>query len=118
LCCRASRKALACERYDVVSALMPRRSDRLTARAGEERQSDTAPDVELLVDVWGLDPVAFEQCLAGNKYEAIVQKDIEEGSRLGVNGTPTFFINGRPLVGAQPLAKFVELIDDELARTR
>jgi protein-disulfide isomerase len=82
--------------------------------AGQARSS--AGQLETYAREVGLDPVAFEHCLASNKYEAIVQKDIEEGSRLGVNGTPTFFINGRPLVGAQPLAKFVEIIDDELAR--
>ena len=62
-----------------------------------------------------LDVPAFEQCLSSGKYEAMVQQDIEEGTRLGVTGTPAFFINGRQLVGAQLLESFVRLIDDELA---
>jgi protein-disulfide isomerase len=66
----------------------------------------------------GLDVAAFEQCLSGSKHEADVQQDIEEGSRLGVTGTPTFFINGRPLVGAQPIGKFVELIEEELSEAQ
>jgi DSBA-like thioredoxin domain len=82
--------------------------------AGQARSS--AEQLKTYAREVGLDAAAFEQCLGSNKYEAIVQKDIEDGSRLGVTGTPTFFINGRPLVGAQPLAKFVEIIEDELAR--
>lgn len=65
----------------------------------------------------GLAMPAFEQCLTSGKYKTLIQKDIDEGSRLGVNGTPTFFINGRVLSGAQPLATFAGIIDDELTRS-
>ena len=34
---------------------------------------------------------------------------------LGITGTPTFFINGRPLVGAQPLQAFVTIVEVELS---
>lgn len=64
----------------------------------------------------GLDMATFEQCMNAGKYKAAVQQDLEEGTRAGVTGTPTFFINGRMLSGAQPLEKFVQIIDDELAR--
>jgi protein-disulfide isomerase len=47
-----------------------------------------------------------------------VQRDIDEGARLGVQGTPAFFINGRLLSGAQPLDRFVQVIDEELLNTR
>jgi protein-disulfide isomerase len=66
----------------------------------------------------GLELPAFEQCLASGKYKAVVQKDVEEGSRVGVSGTPAFFINGRMLSGAQPLESFAAIIDDEVARAR
>jgi DSBA-like thioredoxin domain len=39
-----------------------------------------------------------------------------QGKRLSVTGTPTFFVNGRALVGAQPLDAFTRMIDDEVAR--
>jgi protein-disulfide isomerase len=61
---------------------------------------------------------SFKACFDSGKHQAAVQKDIEEGKRLDVNGTPTFFINGRVLTGAQPLDAFVRMIDDELARGR
>ena len=65
----------------------------------------------------GLDMSAFETCFDAGKYQAAVKKDIEEGQRVGVTGTPAFFINGRLVSGAQPLDAFARVIDDELART-
>jgi len=41
---------------------------------------------------------------------------MEEGSAVGVRGTPAFFINGRMISGAQPFEKFQEIIEEELAR--
>jgi len=64
----------------------------------------------------GLQPVAFETCLSSGKHQATIKKDIEEGQRLGVAGTPAFFINGRLFTGAQPLEAFGRVIDEELAR--
>jgi protein-disulfide isomerase len=64
----------------------------------------------------GLDVPAFERCLASGKHASGVQKDLDEGIRLGVSGTPAFFVNGRPLAGAQPVDRFVRVIDDELRR--
>jgi protein-disulfide isomerase len=64
----------------------------------------------------GLDVVAFERCLTSGKHAAGVQRDVDEGNRFGVSGTPAFFINGRPLSGAQPVERFVRVIDDELRR--
>ncbi len=64
----------------------------------------------------GLQMASFEKCLASKKYEAAVQKDVAEGKQVGVSGTPAFFINGRLVAGAQPLERFVRVIEDELAR--
>jgi len=66
----------------------------------------------------GLDAEKFNQCMDSSKYAAEVQKDVDEGSRYGVTGTPAFFINGRMLSGAQPLEAFTEMIDEELARVQ
>lgn len=79
----------------------PRPPDQLAAVAQEAR----------------LDMASFNACVAGGKHEAAVLKDVEEGRRLEVTGTPTFFINGRVLSGAQPLEAFVRVIDDELTRS-
>ena len=62
-----------------------------------------------------LDTAAFNQCLDSGKHKAEVNSDVQDGARLGVEGTPTFFINGRQLVGSQPLTAFQKIIDSELA---
>ena len=61
-----------------------------------------------------LDLKSFGQCLDSGKHRAAVEADVQEGARLGVTGTPTFFINGRILVGAQPLENFRKIIEAEL----
>jgi protein-disulfide isomerase len=48
----------------------------------------------------------------------VVQRDVEEGTRVRVTGTPAFFINGRLVLGAQPLGSFVRMIEEELARAQ
>jgi protein-disulfide isomerase len=82
--------------------------------AGPPKQPDQLPAV---AQDTGLDMASFTACVASGKHQAAVQKDVEEGKRLEVTGTPTFFINGRALVGAQALEAFVRVIDDELARS-
>ena len=64
----------------------------------------------------GIDVTKFDSCLATGVHKAAVQRDLDEGNRLGITGTPAFFINGRTLTGAQPLEAFTRLIDQELAR--
>ncbi len=63
----------------------------------------------------GLDLGTFEQCLDNRTYAEEVQADFNFAARLGVRSTPTFFINGIALVGAQPFEVFQQLIDQELA---
>ena len=63
-----------------------------------------------------LGTAAFDQCLGSGKQAAEVNSDVQDGLRLKVEGTPTFFINGRRLAGAEPLAAFQKIIDSELAR--
>jgi protein-disulfide isomerase len=65
----------------------------------------------------GLELTSFDACFASGKYQAAVQQDVDQGKRLAVTGTPTFFVNGRPLVGAQPFEAFTRVIDDEVARS-
>ncbi len=63
----------------------------------------------------GMDAPAFKTCLNSGKYQSAIQKDEEEGNKLGVNGTPTFFINGRSIRDAQSFEEFSRIIDEELA---
>ena len=63
----------------------------------------------------GLDMSTFEACMADHKYQEAVQFDLDFAVNLGVRSTPTFFINGLAIVGAQPLDVFKQVIDKELA---
>jgi len=64
----------------------------------------------------GLDATEFGTCLDSGKHAAEIKKSVEEGQRYGLSGTPSFFINGRLLVGAQPYEGFAQVIDEELER--
>jgi len=66
----------------------------------------------------GLELPSFERCLASGTHAATVQKSVDEAIRLGVTGTPAFFINGELLSGAQPLEALTRAIERELARGR
>ncbi|HEX2688104.1 MAG TPA: thioredoxin domain-containing protein [Kofleriaceae bacterium] len=63
----------------------------------------------------GLNIDKFKADMKG-ECQAMVQKDQREMQSFGVNGTPAFFINGRFLSGAQPIDKFITLIDEELKK--
>lgn len=65
-----------------------------------------------------LDLGSFGQCLSSGKYKTAVDTDSREGARLGLTGTPAFFINGRELSGAQPLEVFAQIIDEELGHSK
>ena len=65
-----------------------------------------------LAEEAGLDPQRFERDLKEARYDDVVQADFREGQDLGISGTPTFFINGKVLVGLQPLATFEEAIEE------
>lgn len=57
----------------------------------------------------------FDTCVASDRHDADIRAEMNQGSRLGVTGTPAYFINGRLVSGARPFPHFAEVIDDELA---
>ena len=63
-----------------------------------------------------LDMTKFEPCLTNDETLARVQADTQEGQKAGVRGTPTFFINGQPLVGAQPITAFQTVLAQQLGQ--
>jgi protein-disulfide isomerase len=62
-----------------------------------------------------LDMTAFTACLESDKYKDEVMADYQYAADMGIQSTPTFFINGLYLIGAQPYDVFKKLIDQELA---
>lgn len=63
----------------------------------------------------GLDLVKFKDCLSSHRYKDQVYANYQYGANLGVRSTPTFFINGIILIGAQPIEAFKQVIDKELS---
>ncbi len=76
--------------------------DRLFAN----QQQLQVPELKAHAVAVGLDQAAFDQCLDSGKHAAIVQTDVELGSEMGVQSTPTLYINGRVVTGAQPIGVF------------
>ena len=64
----------------------------------------------------GLDAAKFNACFDSSKFADKVQAGMEAGRRLGVNSTPTMYLNGRVISGAQPYEVFASMIDEELSR--
>jgi protein-disulfide isomerase len=64
----------------------------------------------------GIPGAEFDRLLDSGAMSQNVSADQAEGERLGVTGTPTFFINGRMLVGSQPYSEFEKIINEELSK--
>ena len=75
----------------------------------------SADDLKSYAKEVGLNTDSFDRCFTSRKYKALVQEDLNQGAQLGLNGTPTFFINGREISGNQSLSDFEAIIDEELA---
>jgi protein-disulfide isomerase len=74
--------------------------------------------IELFIkyaDDLDLDTDSFASCLESGQYETAVMEDLDEGSQLGVTGTPAFFINGYSMSGAQPYPIFEQAINQFLS---
>lgn len=66
----------------------------------------------------GLNTARFRADMTSPATARAVQSDLQEGTGLGINGTPAFLINGTPVMGAQPTATFEHIIDTALAHAR
>lgn len=82
---------------------------------------DAAPaledaDLERLAKKVGLDVQKAMSQVKAKTYKRAIETDQELADDVGANGTPTVFVNGRKLTGAQPFDKFKSLVDEELVR--
>jgi protein-disulfide isomerase len=80
------------------------------------QQALQVPGLKQTARAIGLDGTAFDQCLDSGKWEATVRQGAELGEKMGVNSTPTLYVNGRPVVGAMPFESFKAIIDEELQK--
>ena len=79
------------------------------------QQAMAVPNLREHAAALGLDMPKFNECLDSGKHAANVNVDYQYGNKLGVSSTPTMYINGRAIVGAQPYDQFQAVIDEELA---
>ena len=74
------------------------------------------PQLKQTARAIGLNGTSFDQCLDSGKWGAAVQAGLAQGEKMGVNSTPTLYVNGRPVIGAMPFENFKTIIDEELSR--
>jgi protein-disulfide isomerase len=82
-----------------------------------DQKNLTVDDLKAKAAALSLNTAAFATCLDSGKQAAAVKSSLEEGNRLGVDGTPALFINGRFLGGNQPYDAIAKIIEDELLRS-
>lgn len=73
------------------------------------------PSYQTYAEQLELDLDDFNECLESRRHNSEVMADFEYAANLGISSTPTFFVNGIPVVGAQPYEVFAQLINQELA---
>ncbi len=93
--------------YDYMYKNQPPESD--TSMYTNEKLTSIAGDL-------GMNTDQFSSCITSTKFDKNVSGDLADGQKAGVSGTPTFFVNGQSLVGAQPYTAFKTAIDAELAK--
>lgn len=89
--------------------------DKVFEGQGEWSGGDVVNITRRYASELGLDEAEFADCLDTGKYTEEVQKDLQDGARAGVSGTPAFFVNGIFVTGSKPFEVFKQIIDSELA---
>ncbi len=81
----------------------------------KNQQALDRPALEKYAAETGVDVEKVKAAIDQNKYAADIKADQADAEKYGARGTPAFFINGRPLSGAQPFESFKKVIDEEIA---
>jgi len=76
----------------------------------------TADNLAQIAGTLGMDTGKFKSCMDSSKFQKNIDQDMSDGQKISVSATPTFFVNGKQILGAQPYANFKALIDAELAK--
>lgn len=84
------------------------------SQAGENQGAFNKDNLKRFAEEIGLDTQAFNECLDSGKYTSLIQEDTQAASSLGVQSTPTFLVNGQPLIGAQSFEVFQKAIESFL----
>ncbi len=82
------------------------------SQSGENQSAFNKDNLKRFATELGLDTRAFGECLDSGKYTSLVQNETRAAQSLGVRSTPTFLLNGKPIVGAQPFEVFQQPIEE------
>ena len=74
------------------------------------------PSLKQTARAIGLNGSTFDACLDSGKWQPTIRAGSALGEQMGVNSTPTLYVNGRALIGAMPFENFKQIIDEELSR--
>ncbi|OGE43236.1 hypothetical protein A3B45_00745 [Candidatus Daviesbacteria bacterium RIFCSPLOWO2_01_FULL_39_12] len=85
-----------------------------TAPQAPKAEADIVKNLKSTASQLKLDQGKFDKCLDSGEKASSVKTDLDDGAKVGVNGTPSFFINGRNIAGAVPFEQFKTVIDEEL----
>lgn len=94
------------EMYDYLYKNQPPESD--TSMFTSDTLSEAAGTL-------GMDAGEFKTCIDTTKFQKNIDADMADGQKAAVNATPTFFVNGKQILGAQPYENFKTAIDAALA---
>ncbi|MBI5829572.1 MAG: thioredoxin domain-containing protein [Chloroflexi bacterium] len=106
--------AEASECADDQQAFWPYHDKLYASQNGENQGAFSKNNLKKFAADLGLDAAAFGQCLDSGKYSTLVTNQTSALQQLGVSSTPTFLVNGQPIVGAEPFASFQQLIEQFL----
>lgn len=84
------------------------------SQSGENQGAFTKENLKKLADQLGLDTETFNSCFDSGKHSELIQADIAMAQQIGVQSTPSFLVNGRPIVGAQPFDEFQKVIESSM----
>jgi protein-disulfide isomerase len=79
-----------------------------------EPGAQDAANLRLKATAEGLNEARFSTCMASGKHDGAIEQAAAQGRALNVTGTPTFFINGRRMVGVRSPEEFAKVIEEEL----
>jgi protein-disulfide isomerase len=89
-----------------------------TNQNGENRGAFSKDNLKRFASDIGLDTDLFNECLDTDKYTSLVQQEYQLSQQIGVSSTPTFILNGRPVIGAQPFEVFQQQIQTALSEAK
>ncbi len=84
------------------------------SQAGENQGAFSKENLKKFAEEIGLDTKTFNECLDSGKYTSLIEEDTQAAQSFGVQSTPTFLVNGQPVIGAQPFEVFQQAIESFL----